>query len=410
MSDQPGPLDPRVERARALHESGAFQAAADLYAEILGARPELYEFWRRIGVDALEQGDLDAAVTILERTAARAKPARDTHHALARALRARGDLAGAINHCRRALDLEPRDAAGRVHLAECLLAAGRFAEGFREFEWRRRLPEVAMPRPPEGLPPWDGADPAGQKILVAAEQGFGDTLQFCRFLTVLAARGARPVLAVPPPLHGLMESLAGLERVISRDADLPADCDAWAPLLSLPHLLGLDDVAVDGAYLQAAPAVGADPTRDLRVGVAWQGRVGAKAAKSAPFELIAALGESPGVRLVGLQKGPAAADAANLAPETFVDGVAQCEDFAATAGVMAHLDLVVAADTAVAHLAGALGLPVWVALGHNPDWRWMRGRDASPWYPTARLFRQTRPGDWADVFHRLGAELAARAG
>lgn len=329
---------------------------------------------------------------------------------LALALRAQGRLDEAIATCRGAIGLAPEDAEAHVHLAELLLLHGKIDEGFREYEWRRSLPGAVVPGGDLAAPDWDGSDPNGRTILVIAEQGFGDTLQFCRFVPVLATRGARVILVVQEALADLCRTLDGVDTVVASGASLPA-FDLKVPLLSLPHLLGPDVGRVP--YL-TAPADRIRPGHDAiggRVGIAWQGNpTGAgDRGRSVTLARFAGLSNIDGVRLVSLQKGFGHEQLTALPDATTIeDAGSRCADFADTAAVMAGLDLIITTDTAVAHLAGALGRPAWVLLKHDPDWRWRRGREDSPWYPSLRLFRQPAAGDWDSVLAAVRSALVER--
>jgi tetratricopeptide (TPR) repeat protein len=315
-----------------------------------------------------------------------------------------------------ALAVKPDDVECRANRSLLLLRLGLFEEGWREFEARRKKDDWVS-RNLAG-PEWAGEAAAGQRLLVYSERGLGDTIQFARFADAVAATGRKVVLEVQPPLRALLSSLEGVTIVRSGEA-LP-EFDCHLPLMSLPHLLGttLADVPADVPYLAAdrshmermSKRLSADA---FNVGIVWQGNPNPNIDKgrSIPLRLFAPLCRIPGVNLISLQKNTGAeqltglpsgmtvstlGDDFDLGPDAFLD---------AAAAIM-HLDLVIASDTAIAHLAGALGRPVWIALKHVPDWRWMTVGEETPWYPTARLFRQIRPGDWEEVVGRIASELA----
>jgi hypothetical protein len=275
------------------------------------------------------------------------------------------------------------------------------------------------------VPRWSGAEPlAGRTLLVHAEQGLGDTLQFCRYIPLLEARGARVVFEIQPQLEQLLQSLGTAATIITRGTPLPP-ADFHIPLLSLPLALRteLDSIPGGVPYLHPAPAAVRDWSARLaalpgfKIGINWHGnpdaeKYSALQARSFPLAAAAALARIPGVTLVSLQKGAGAEQRAQV---DFAQSIVQLTDpmlmgpdeFAAeTAAILLGLDLVITADTALAHLAGALGVPVWVVLQSVPDWRWLTERDDSPWYPTMRLFRQRIAGDWPEVFARVAAEAA----
>jgi hypothetical protein len=257
-------------------------------------------------------------------------------------------------------------------------------------------------------PLWKGETDLGKTLLLHGEQGFGDTLQFCRYAAIAKTQGLRIVLEVQPPLRRLMSSLAGCDQVVARGDPLP-DFDFHCPLLSLPRVLGtsdLDDIPTSVPYLQAeakdealwAGRIASLPDGVLRVGLAWAGaprrespvQAAFDRRRSLPLGALAPILALPGARFFSLQKGV-------LAGPGLVDFMAEMKDFADTAALIANLDLVISVDTSVVHLAGALGKPVWLLNRFDTDWRWLVEGEETPWYPTMRLFRQRSSGDWAGV-------------
>jgi predicted O-linked N-acetylglucosamine transferase (SPINDLY family) len=355
--------------------------------------------------------------------------AREPHHALGRC--ARGNALHALRRWDEALhefDLAiASDAAfaqARLNRALCLLRLGRFTEAWPDYEWRWRTAEVAPLRRDFGPPQWTGAEPlAGRTVLLHAEQGLGDTLQFCRYVPRVAALGARVIVEVPPRLAALVRTLPGAPEVIARGAPLPA-FDLHCPLLSLPRAFGTTVETLPAAprYLRAEPARVARwaarlaqcdgaPSGAPRVGVMWRGGSGSRirGRSIAAHAFLAALPRGP--RYVSLQRELPAEDLEAIAtrPDLVHFGDEQ-EDFGDAAALCASVDLVVSVDTSVAHLAGALGRTLWLLLPGRCDWRWFDDREDSPWYPSATLLRQRRDGDWSDVLERLTAELRARYG
>jgi hypothetical protein len=262
---------------------------------------------------------------------------------------------------------------------------------------------------------------AQKALLIYAEQGRGDTFQFIRFLALLGQRGARVVFECPPDLVKLLRGLEGIDCLLPQGTPLPP-VDLQVPLLSLPGLLGttLDSVPSRVPYLKADPSL-VDRWRDRlagmqgrKVGISWQGNPHNRndRARSVPLAAFVPLAHVPGVVLVNLQRGFGSEQLAELAGKAeIVDLLDQAQEsgdaWVDSAALIAALDLVITVDTAVANLAGALGVPVWLALPFTPDWRWLLDREDSPWYPTMCLFRQTRPGDWPEVFARLASRLQA---
>ncbi|WP_114861921.1 tetratricopeptide repeat protein [Azospirillum brasilense] len=324
----------------------------------------------------------------------------------------------------RVLQARPGDAGMRWNRGFARLLAGDCEGGWPEFDWRRHDARAEPPWRRFAQPTWTGGDIAGRTILLYAEQGLGDTLQFVRYVPLVAARGARVILEVQRPLMSVLSGLPGVERLIARGDPLP-DFDLECPLMSLPRAFGtrLDDVPAAVPYLRPDPQrVAAWSARlahgqvtggpGLRVGLVWAGnpRFPGDALRSPRLAGLRPVLDVPGMRFFGLQKGPGREDLERVAmPGSFTDLGPDIADFSDTAAIMANLDLVISSCTGPAHLAGALGVPVWVVLPLSPDWRWLLEREDSPWYPTARLFRQTRVGDWREVAGRVADALRAAA-
>lgn len=307
----------------------------------------------------------------------------------------------------RAASLAPKDEDIRYNLAVTQLSAGRLADGFALYDSRFGKFKV---KPPPGRA-WTGGAVRGRRILVATEQGLGDALHFVRYVPALAARGAEVVLLAPPALLRLLAGFPGVAQLVSRDDALP-DYDLHCQLMSLPYLLKLPEpmpVAVPYVHAEAGAVAGwrgrLAALPGLRVGLVWAGNPGFTAdhLRSVPVAALAPLGEIAGVSFVSLQKGAAARP--DFLAADWTDALA---DMADTAALIGALDLVVSVDTGVAHLAGALGAPVWVMNRYDSCWRWLTARDDSIWYPTMRLFWQKTPGDWAGVVAELAAGLRAR--
>jgi hypothetical protein len=302
-----------------------------------------------------------------------------------------------------------------AHLNEALLRLliGDFDRGWAKYEWRWRIPSLALSE--RKFPLWRGADAIdGKTILIHSEQGLGDAIQFCRYVSLVAARGARVILEVEKPLCELMTGLAGASAIIPKGSPLP-HVDMQCPMLSLPLAFGtrLETIPSATPYLSvSAQALKAWQTRlgpkaRPRVGLVWSGRSAHKNDRNRSISLRSLLSFFDiDATFVSLQTDVRADDAAVMKDRgDILDCGDALEDFADTAALVSQLDLVIAADTSVAHLAGALAKPVWVLLPYVPDWRWLLARDDSPWYPTARLFRQSQIGKWDDVIAQVRAAL-----
>jgi Flp pilus assembly protein TadD len=400
----------RRDQGRLDEAVAAFRAAIALAP----AEPDPYV---NLGDALAAQGQADQQVALCAQAAALAPDSARAQNNLGTALYMAGRLPEATGCFRRATQLQPEGAEGHFHLGMALLAAGDMAAGWREYEWRWRTPLLAPARRGFAQPVWDGRT-CGKTLLIHAEQGFGDTLQFCRYAPLAAARGLRVILEVPGVLAELLGGLPGVAQVVARGDALPA-FDVHAPMLSLPYIFGtvLETVPGTVAYLaadaQAAAAMAARLGRTgktgLRAGIVWAGNSYREAAgmaavdrrRSIAPDRLAPLLDVPGVHFVSLQKDRPAPAAFGLTD--FMDDIG---DFAGTAALVDNLDLVIAVDTAVAHLAGALGKPVWLLNRYDSEWRWMLGRADSPWYPTMRIFRQAGPGDWDGVIEEVARALA----
>jgi hypothetical protein len=324
----------------------------------------------------------------------------------------RGDVQDGAAYLERVVHDAPGFARAHVHLGLALLQLGDFQRGWSEFRWRHQYSVVTATATGNGQTAWDGQLLNGRSIVLLPEQGFGDTIQFARYAPLVRARGGQVILGCPLPLKRLLRTLDGVSQVASGD-DPPVAADVFVPLLDLPGIFGTDigNVPAEIPYLHAEAALvraWAERLASslLRVGLVWAGNPEHKqdARRSMSLASLAPLGSMAGVEFFGLQKGPSAALAPPPGLTLTVLGPA-LEDFADTAAVLTHLDLVITVDTAVAHLAGALGRPVWLLLSRGHDWRWIDGSERSPWYPSMRIFRQDVLGDWVSLVQRVAAEL-----
>lgn len=415
---RPGDADGRVEFGNALRTAGRDAGAAEAYRAALAADPAAAEAHANLGILLRDAGDGDAAVARHRRALALRPDDRRFLLNFGIALRDLGRPADALVPLDRAQRLAPDDAEIAFNRSHALLIMGDFERGLPAYE--ARLVRYGAPSFP--CPAWDGGPLDGRSILLHTEQGLGDTLQFVRYAPLVAARGGRVVLEAERPLLRLLATLPGVERLVAKGEEAPPPTDTHLALPSLPHAFRTTLATIPAAvpYLRADPELAAAWARrlgprdadGLRVGLVWAGNP-AFVADRFRSPRLAALGPLlavPGVRFVALQKGDGRRDLEGaVLPPGFTDLGPALGDLADTAAVMANLDLVVSSCTAPAHLAGALGMPVWVLQPFAPDWRWLLERGDSPWYPTLRLYRQPSWGAWEPAVARLAADLARLA-
>jgi tetratricopeptide (TPR) repeat protein len=413
-----------------LHDAGRDDEAIEMCRKALAIKPEYSDAWSSLG-NALGSLDrIDESIDAYRRAVALKPDEAMGHSNLGLALVAKGEMDAAIASYRRGAAVQSEFPSTRLNLGLALLAKGEWLEGWRLYEYRWKVPPQSRLWRDFGLPRWDGSPLQGKRILITTEQGFGDAIQFVRYARVLAGLGGRVIVECEWPLRRLFANVEGIEQAVKQGEKLP-DADVFCPIGSLPLALGTTErtIPADVPYIRAdvgaaarwrarldahVPADGSanDARRRLNVGLAWAGNPKPNPRRTIPLALLSPLGAIGGIRFISLQKGDAArAAACPPAGMELVDWTADLSDFAATAALMATLDLVISIDSGVAHLAGAMAKPLWVMLPFNGDWRWLLDRSDSPWYPTMRLFRQSTIGDWsvpvAGVAKAI-AELAAR--
>ena len=410
----PADAEAHIQRGVALLNLERNAEALESFDRALALRPDAAEVLNNRAVALAAIGRLSEALESFIRSAVLSGMSAENHTNIGIVLKSLGRHREAAASFGRALTYKPDDPSARFALAFLYLALGEFGLGWPLYEARFDVPALANPPRHFAAPRWKGEPLAGRRLLVHAEQGLGDVIQFCRYLPLLVAPGVSVVFEVMPSLKALLRTLPPAIRLIGRGEPLPP-VDYYCPLLSLPLAFNtrLDTIPAQVPYLTAEAErvaswmqrLGALP--GLRVGIAWQGNPAVERliwarGRSIPLAALEPLAQLPGVSLVSLQKGPGLEQLRNVPfAERIIDLSADLDRgpdaFLDTAAVMTGLDLVISSDTAVAHLAGALGRPVWTVLAASPEWRWGLERSDSPWYPTMRLFRQTTDGDWSTV-------------
>jgi tetratricopeptide (TPR) repeat protein len=390
---------------------GQSHAAERAYREALRVKPDYADAWTNLGNLLRDRDDMHGALLAFQHAMRCAPGTPAPAYNLGVALEHFGLHDGALQS---AVECDPGHVDAHWNGALGLLRAGRFEEGFREYEWRFRRNEPA-PRAC-AQPVWDGRSLQGRTLLVWAEQGFGDALQFLRFVPDAVARGGRVVLEVTDGLQGLAARMPGIAQVIVRGTQPPA-FDTHVALMSLPHVLNL--APARAPYLRADHASTAlwgqrvascilEPGHELAVGLVWAGNPALRNSRerSPGFAAVRRLLDIPGLRIFSLQTGAGRDELQDASlPSNLIDVADAIDSFDDTAALIANLDVVVTCDTAVAHLAGALGKPTFVMLPHTPDWRYGLAAETTAWYPSMRLFRQTSRGDWTDVLSRVSRAL-----
>jgi tetratricopeptide (TPR) repeat protein len=413
-SDYPEAL---LQLARAYETQDKIDQAIDTYRSLLLLRPEDGDVYNSLGLLFAKIKRPGEAVKEFRKALAKDSTQAGYHNNLGAALAESGNPKEAIEHFEAAVRINPQHAEAHKSLGMTLLQLGDFERGWQEYEWRWKC-KGFTPRKLKS-PQWDGTALSGRRILLYTEQGIGDNLQFIRYAQSVRARGGVVLVECPRALVPLFQTCPDVAEVIAQGTDLP-EFNCHAPLLSLPLLLGttlntvpahVPYLAADGEQLNRLERELA-PMNAFKVGIVWQGSKTnlQDHRRSIPLHFFGMLAQVPGVELFSLQKGHGVEQLAKIADQFRVIDLgskldSNGEAFVGTAAAVCKLDLVVTCCTAIAHLAGALGRPVWVALSNPADWRWLLDREDSPWYPTMRLFRQTDPENWPSVFRSIREEL-----
>lgn len=438
-----------ADEATTLHRAGRVREAAIVYAKILRQDPFNTQVCNNLGVLLKSLNKFKTAIALYQRLVKLDPKAAGAYSNMGNAYRSIGMLDESLLSHRQAVALEPLNAHYRYNLGlalkdmgyldealECLewaikhdpnnvnfhwdyalvlLMKGDYVKGWKEYEWRWKLPEAQKRLFTASL--WQGESLEDKTIFVYAEQGFGDTIHFARYLNLLKKQAHSIIFECPAPLVPLLQNCPAIDHIVAAGDVIP-DHDYQVPLLNLPHLLGttIETIPSQVPYVEIPPGYTCTaldfvkkPTgAKLKVGIAWAGRPTQKNDynRSCPFTEFISLLDIPEITFYSLQKGEREKDLLDSGAWVLVPNIGGIiENFADTAAVIEELDLVISVDSAPSHLAGALAKPVWTLLSYSACWRYLSGCDETPWYPTMRLFRQDKPGDWGSVFKKVRQEL-----
>jgi tetratricopeptide (TPR) repeat protein len=378
----------------------------------LAKAPEWDDSWRDLGLGLEHLNRTDEAADAYRQAVQAAPENAENHRYLGSALQDAGQLDEALDAYGQAVGINPENAEAHWGRFWVHALRGEFPKAWDDYEWRWKLSNRTTPELDDSAPLWESGDLTGQTFFLRAEQGYGDTLQTIRYAPVLAEMGATVKVGCPPALARLFADAPGVSEVVTGNAG-KVGFNSHQAMFSLPRILGttLDNIPGTVPYLTAPSLEGIElpaTTGVFRIGLTWHGS-GSQSPdrRSVPFDQLLPLLGQERTMFFSLQLGDAAHDPARAGTENkLADLSPLMDDFASTAALIEQLDLVITVDTAVAHLAGALGKPTWLLLSAAPDWRWMLGRDDSPWYPSMRLFRQAKLGDWSEPLAQLSEELA----
>ncbi len=400
-----------------LHATGNLADAQSEFLRAIDLNPRSSAFHRNLAAVRDAMDDLEGAIASANESMRFTGDDAQVLTNLSALHRRRRDFPAALDAAERAVTIQPNLAGAHGAKAMALLSLGDYERGFVEYEWRWRCDNFTTASRDFARPVWDGSDPGGRKIFIHTEQGYGDTIQFARYVPMLAARGATVFLEAHPGARVLLKRLEGVARIVPAGMR-PPDFDLHTPLLSMPKWFGttLDTVPRDVPYLSPDPARLEEwksriDALGFKLGLVWSGNVKPDPNRTCPLANFAPLAQLRGITFYSLQVGDAAHEIASEPHGlTIVDLSAQLTDFQETAAAMMCLDLILTIDTAAAHLAGALGRPVWTLLPWAADWRWLLEREDCVWYPTMRLFRQQQKGDFSEPIERVRLNLAPMIG
>jgi tetratricopeptide (TPR) repeat protein len=418
LAVSPGSVDAYNFLGIAMREVGRPDEAIAAYRQVAALSPQVPVAHNNLGVVLKDNGYFDEAIAAYRAAIALRPDYTEAYSNLGNVLRNVRRLDEAVSAHRQAIALGPDAALAHFNLGITLLAQGNFKDGWAEYEWRLR--DAAYPQRNFHQPRWNGEALDGRTLLIHAETGFGDSIQFIRYLPLAAGRGGNVIVECQPELRRVFQSIPAQFQIITRGQPLPA-FDLHCPLFSLPFVFKttLESIPRDVPYLFADSDSLVSwrdrlalPTTGLKIALNWAGNPAFRGdrLRSLSLDVLAPLANVCGVTFYSIQKGGAHRQVDNPpAGLRLIDLSPQINDFADTAAVISLADLVITTDTSVAHLAGALGRPVWIMLQYVADWRWLLDRQDSPWYPSMRLFRQPGKGDWSSVIDCVAAALAQRS-
>jgi len=419
LTSNPNAAEAYNNMANILRDQGKLDEAITSYQKALELRPDYPEAYNNLGVSFQSQNRFTEAVSNYQKAIALRPGYTEAYINTGIAYQANGWLDEAISCYQKAIELEPDNADSHFHRAFVLLLNGNFQDGWKEYEWRLLKDEWKNTHIYDSnIPLWDGSSFKSKTLFVHSEQGLGDTLQFVRYLPLIKSLGGEVIFETAESLVSLFQNLPGIDKLVPLSSERPAsDYDYYTPLLSVPGLLATswDTIPAEVPYICSDPKksaywAGRLPKEGFKVGLVWAGKPAADDNRPCKLKHFFPLSRIPGVHLLGLQKGEAAGQTRELPDGMIINNLGEeFLDFADTAGTIANLDLIISIDTSVAHLAGAMGKKVWTLVPFAPDWRWLLGREDSPWYPTMRLFRQPKPGNWAAVLERVAEKLQGLA-
>ncbi|CAB1064797.1 hypothetical protein D1BOALGB6SA_9594 [Olavius sp. associated proteobacterium Delta 1] len=391
-----------------------YQAAMEQYHQALSLAPESSMINYNLGILFQIRNEADKAVLYYQKAVEGQSPIPDAHNNLGKYYQDRNQPERSISHFVKAIDLDPEHFDAHFNRSLSLLATARFEEGWNEYEWRFKRDDWKRVYPHRlKSPRWDGREFTGKTLFIHSEQGFGDTIWFVRYLPQVKSRGGSIIFESRPELIDLLQDNIGVDQLASMSFDHPPQIshDLHIPLMSLPAVLAttIETIPAQVPYLYASEAKFQNWAARIngsgfKIGLVWAAKSTNKHERSCALENFLPLLTIKNIQIYGLQKGEDA-QTVNQMPVDVHNLGQEFETFADTAGAVECLDLVISVDTAVAHLAGAMGKPVWVLLPFAADWKWLLERRDSPWYPTMRLFRQPQPGDWKRVVLSLVEEL-----